>query len=423
MVRHRRNRAARALGLLVSVGCGDGETVTTGGFTETLIDQEIRHAQELAVADLDGDGRDDIIAALSLTDAVHVYLHPGDLEQPWEVIPISGQATIVASSLDVADLDGDGDLDVAAVGLFARNGGSESPGEVAWYENPGEVRGIWRRHRVLRPRFEEDRWVGGLFGARVLRIGDIDGDGDPDLVVGALTRIVPDGDDIVGGLYWFSNAGPEAPGRFDGPGTIDRVQINDLRITDWDQDNRLDVVTTGGLLTGRVSWYRNTPSAAGPRLVRRDLLEQDAEYVGLAIANVDGDRLDELLLTEAQTSTTSIRHIELSRSILDGVTPETLAQDLLSGPGTNARLTVADFDGDDVLDIVASTADGTLHLYTQGPGDTWTTHIVRTGYLGLSYLGHADVDDDGREDILTSTFEFGFRDRLSWWRNAIEPTP
>ena len=38
----------------------------------------------------------------------------------------------------LADLDGDGDLDVAAVGLFDRNVGFASQGEVTWYRNPRE---------------------------------------------------------------------------------------------------------------------------------------------------------------------------------------------------------------------------------------------------------------------------------------------
>ena len=399
--------------------CADSGSPATGGFDETLIDQEIRRGEGFSVADVDGDGRADIVAAMSLTDAVHIYLHPDDVRDPWEPIPISGQATIVATSVAVADLDADGDIDVAAVGQFERVGGTESPGEVAWYENPGDVRGVWKRHRVLRPRFVDDAWVGGLFGARVVETGDLDGDGDEDLVVGTLTVLRLDAEDVVGGLYWFSNAGPEAPGRFDGPVTLDVGQVNDLRVTDWDGDGRLDVLTSGTDVLGRVSWYQNTPSAAGPRFVRRDLVSDGAEYVGLAMGNLDDDPADELAVTRALNGTTSIQRIDLPGNFVRDAFPvQTIAMDLLGPVGANARVTAADFNEDGTVDLVASTTGGSLYLYTHGANDVWTTRVIRTGYRGLNHLGHSDVDGDGREDILTNTFDFGFRDRLAWWRNV-----
>ena len=421
-----------ALGLLVVGGaCSDAEIIATGGFHETLIDTEIRHAQALSVADIDGDGRDDIVVALGLTDAVHVYFHPNDPALPWEIIPISGRETIVAVATGVADLDGDGDLDVAAVGQFARNGGVQSPGEIAWYENPNEVGALWRRHHVLRPAFENLQFVGGLLGARSLEVADLDADGDPDLVVGAETILLFEGNELGGGLYWFSNAGPQFPGRFRGPLAIDpgtaeaRLHIDDFRVTDWDRDQRPDILAATSTLSrqrGQVQWYQNVTMTGMPRFVRRTILSgADVEYGGLQLADLDGGRpRDALILTQTGASNTAILRVDLPADFGRRLRlePEVLADDLPIGLENGAQATVADFDGDARLDIVASTSDGTLNLYSRGSGETWISLPIRSGYLGLSDLGHSDVDDDGREDILTTTVDFGFRDRLAWWRNV-----
>ena len=63
------------------------------------------------------------------------------------------------------DLDGDGDIDVAATAFGAE-------GRIAWFENPGDPKGAWRM-RVLR-----DDWIGGT----AITIADIDGDAMPEIL-------------------------------------------------------------------------------------------------------------------------------------------------------------------------------------------------------------------------------------------------
>jgi len=74
--------------ILILAGCGQNDIPTTGGFQERIVDNSIRHGQQLEVADIDEDGSPDIVAAFSLTDAVHVYLNTP--EQKFEGISVSG---------------------------------------------------------------------------------------------------------------------------------------------------------------------------------------------------------------------------------------------------------------------------------------------------------------------------------------------
>ena len=86
----------------------------------------------------------------SLTDAVHVYVNAG--EGGFDAISISGPGIDRGARLVTLDVDGDADLDVAAVGLTQRKFFSVSAGEIVWYENPGDPRGSLDHASDLAPR-------------------------------------------------------------------------------------------------------------------------------------------------------------------------------------------------------------------------------------------------------------------------------
>src|SRR5688572_21220457 len=163
--------------ILILAGCGQNDIPTTGGFQERIVDNSIRHGQQLEVADIDEDGSPDIVAAFSLTDAVHVYLNTP--EQKFEGISVSGAGSIVALDTVAFDIDGDFDLDVAAIGLSQRLVFNSSAGELAWYENPGDPRGKWVTHPIARPNLADTSSKSEQlpWGGCCIDKGDFDGDG------------------------------------------------------------------------------------------------------------------------------------------------------------------------------------------------------------------------------------------------------
>ncbi|MFX0145985.1 MAG: FG-GAP repeat domain-containing protein [Candidatus Hodarchaeota archaeon] len=117
-----------------------------------------------AAADINGDGRLDIVVSEETrldTASTYWFEQPADPKSAnWPRRKITTQFT--TNSMDVADMDGDGDMDV----ITGEHRGTE---ELAIWENDGK--GRFTKHVV-------DRGKENHLGARVF---DMDGDGDPDI--------------------------------------------------------------------------------------------------------------------------------------------------------------------------------------------------------------------------------------------------
>lgn len=137
----------------------------------------------LDYADIDGDGRLDIITAIgaaTLPSTLAWLQQPATKDAAWISHPIGSIAPDSVTGISVADIDGDGDLDTF-VGSYSSGSreddgdveASDALGRLAWFENPGAApTNQWRRHDVSRRKR-------GMFDKFV--VSDIDEDGDLDL--------------------------------------------------------------------------------------------------------------------------------------------------------------------------------------------------------------------------------------------------
>lgn len=390
---------------ITALACGPGDPPVSGGFEERVIDADIRHGQEVEAVDLDRDGDLDLVVALSLTDAVHLYLNPGNLEEDWERISISGAGALVAVGVAVADYDGDGDLDVAATEAFGRKGGAGSAGRLMWFENPGDVRGLW----VTRPISDF------VLGPTTLTAGDVDEDGRPDLLVGGNAimlpgAVLPQG----GGLSWWKNEG----GRFFGPFVIDNSiqDVGPIFLSDRSGDGRPDIVATGRT-TRELAVYRRTETAT-PTYAKYRISGGLGSYSGLVLP---GDNSGRFLAAISHTSSTTVQAFDggdlagpFERTVLGGP--------IGRGGGDRPALALGDFGGpssEPDLAIASGGPAGDLRLFLQDPdAEAGGERVdVRGGYQGIISLLAVDLDADGKTDLVTTTYDFGTRDRLAFWRN------
>ena len=129
-------------------------------------------------ADLSGDGRLDIVGAAGR--GLSWIEQPARKGDAWNAFRIGNFVPDSVTGMEVADIDGDGDLDVM-VGSYSRglrtgDGDvdiNDPLGRIGWFENPGDAREEWVRHDISRRKR-------GMFDKFIAR--DMDGDGDMDFV-------------------------------------------------------------------------------------------------------------------------------------------------------------------------------------------------------------------------------------------------
>ena len=204
-------------GVSVLLGNGDGTFASEVRYGD-------RESRSVAIGDFNGDRYADLVVVNggSFPDPsnVSVLLNNGDGTFASEVLYEVG---IGAFSVAVGDLDGDGDTDLAVVNIV----GFPEPGNVSVLLNNGDGT------------FAEDELYGVGQDPRSVAIADLDGDGDADLVVANLR----DSDDSVSVLL-NNGDGTFAPDlEYRAASTPRAVAIGDL---DGDGDPDLAVADSAG---------------------------------------------------------------------------------------------------------------------------------------------------------------------------------
>jgi len=175
--------------------------------TAHVIEEDI-DLEGLAIVDLDGDGANELVAG------TYVYEHAGgDWER--EAIATGWDWTRVA----VADLDGDGDLEVVLAEGDSPHLGTH-PGRVAWFDPPD-----WEQHTL-----RDD-----MFCPHSLQVADFDGNGHPDIYVAEMG--LGKNDDPEGVV--FRNAGGAA---FTEEVVHRGVETHEAKAVDLTGDGRPDIV-------------------------------------------------------------------------------------------------------------------------------------------------------------------------------------
>jgi hypothetical protein len=199
--------------------------------------------------DLDGDGSPEVVIG-TVIYRVTGTTRPPVLAKAYE---LQG-AGVWDSSASLGDLDGDGDLDIVVTSAY--NGGAH----VFW--NASEPGALCFTHQVLRD--ADPPWQ----PSNRLRVGDLNGDGLPDLAGGlgiyfnTGTATAPAFDLMAAPTPWVF--GGEAGPWNASPETA--VGVNSV-MADADGDGDLDVYVTGsGETTWQVLLYRNIGTAASPVL-------------------------------------------------------------------------------------------------------------------------------------------------------------
>jgi FG-GAP repeat protein/VCBS repeat protein len=296
----------------------------------------------------------------------------------------------------VPGADPDGRIDAGSVMLFTGRGGAL----LRRYDGPVE---------------------GEQFGTAIAVGPDLDGDGTPDLLVGA-PEASPDGRSAAGRAYIVSGATGEISRTFDGPQAGDEIGLVVAFVGDLDGDGLADIAAGSPNANvqnvGAAGKITVLSSADGHRIfaLRGDT---PGDAVGTSVAatgDLNGDGIPDLVVGSPGVTVGNLVHAGRV-GVLSGANGRIIRR--FTGQESEARLGAAvaggqDFDRDGVNDVVASapTADpmghvggGSVFVFS---GDSGALVLRVDGdedglALGASLEAVPDIDGDGWPDLVLGT--------------------
>ncbi len=252
----------------------------------------------IAAADLNGDGRDDIVSAsLSLspdTDFLYVFINNPD--RTITTVPIDTQNAIANKIINAktADVDNDGDVDIVAI----------SDVELQVYYNDGQAHFT---RSVVAPGLNLEYYD--------LQLGDVNNDGFVDVIVGATQVVIYSNDS---GTFVYDSARTGA--------VVNNGLVFLVRLADFDNDGDADLLISGNDQTD-LRWYKNDGDGffSSPQVFQANVMECRS-----AVAeDFDGDGDMDVFTIFPQTGEVvwyendGTGHLDTAHTVFTGVVPHT----------------------------------------------------------------------------------------------------
>ncbi len=191
-------------------------------------------ASSVFAADLDADGRIDVLSASS-SGKVEWYKNGGGSPLTWTVYPIT-TAALYSLTVFAADLDADGLIDVLSASYVDNN--------VAWYKNGGGSPLTWTAYNITTAGSAAE-WARSVYAA------DLDADGRIDVLSAS---------EADGKIAWYKNGGGSPLTWTSYTITTAANGAFSVYAADLDADGRIDVLSAS-YLDNKVAWYKNGGSS------------------------------------------------------------------------------------------------------------------------------------------------------------------
>jgi hypothetical protein len=293
---------------------------------------------------------------------------------------------IIADSLkylwayDLADIDGDGIKDL----IFCDN--NAHGGTIGFYK--GDTTGKkWVKNIIV------DTSQNLTFAAGDLETGDIDGDGDID-IIGVAHTGEWDGGDSSAVIYYFRNPDWEKIKIGEVP-----AFVKDISITDFNNDQLPDIAVLT-FSANSISLFIQQEQSQWERKLHFEKFKNIHE--GMDVADIDGDSYPDLIVNG---------HILYNPKgkVEEEWVEENLSEKWNKQDGNWSRnatkIRAKDINGDGIAEIFISHSERAgypLSWYSKN-GKSWQEHIILDSIPACHTIQVEDFNNDGYSDILTGT--------------------
>lgn len=315
-------------------------------------------------ADVDEDGDIDIITLTSLQNRMSVFINDGTGSYTGP----TNYTTANSFQVEAKDVDGDGSIDLVT--------SNNNANMMSVFINNGSSSGTFAS--------KVDYGNGSSWNGKALTTGDIDNDGDEDVLI----------DIIVGGavdsIQVFLNDGDGTFTVTDGISTTGGFE--QLKMADIDGDEDLDLIGVSTELEQLWSW-KNDGTGSFSANTNSSVTGSSLQFV---LANFNGNGPIDAITTDQADDEISI--ITEDNSFLFALNALPVNQTVGDGPTAIAS---SDLDGDGDIDVVLSNANDTnLSILINNGSASFTESNYETGSTYANYISLADVDGDGDLDII-----------------------
>ena len=250
-----------------------------------------------------------------------------------------------------------------------------------WIENTNGL-GNFSEHHLIDTQVER---------LNVIKLADFDGDQDLDILTAEVE--LSNGINVIA---WYEN--------IDGLGTFDDKQIvttqidnpSSLYITDIDNDGDLDVLSSS-IGDGKIAWYENMNGQGvfgAQQIIATASIGGTTSYIEILASDLDGDSDNDVLFAANGSPDEVIYWLENTNAQGAFGSPQVV----LDVFGGMYNINSADLDNDGDIDLYGdNTFDGVLYLKNDGLGNFTYEQNFPTSYddyFGFSQAFDVDADND-----------------------------
>jgi hypothetical protein len=308
-------------------------------------------------ADIDGDGDMDVAAAGGSSNTI--TWHENDGAQSYTEHTVADNLDF-ATSVFAADLDSDGNMDLLS--------SSRNDNTITWHENDGSQT------------FTSSTIASDITSTEIVTVYDVNSDGNMDVLVASDTE-----------LLWYENDGSESfTKRVIASGLSDP---RSLYATDMDTDGDIDIVA--GIFSGhQILVFENNGSES---FTARTVVSSFFGSAFVFATDMDGDG-DQDILGAAFFSNGRLSWFENDGNL--SFTERTI----VTGFAGARSIRAGDVDGDGDMDVIgASQIDDAVILYINDGNQNFSPSTVTTSADNARLAEFTDMDGDGDLDILVAS--------------------